>query len=98
MENPINNTNTSQEDGYTPDSTTGSGYSEAERDVHDNTISRNPVDPQHADNGRIALVNKYNINDKAHSDSSAADFVKTVSKFHHADSADDIQNDSDIQL
>ncbi|AWA29837.1 hypothetical protein HYN48_06960 [Flavobacterium magnum] len=96
MENTINNGNTAAEDGYTPDSTTGSGFSEAERNVHEHTLSRNPVDPQHEDNGRIELVNKYNINDKAHSDSSAADFVKTVSKFHHADP--DIQSDSDIQI
>ncbi|AWI25727.1 hypothetical protein [Flavobacterium pallidum] len=96
MENLNDNMNAAPEDGYTPDSTTGSGISEAERNLHDNTLSRNPVDPQHADNGRIELVNKYNINDKAHSDSSAGDFVKTVSKFHHADP--DIQHDSDIQI
>jgi hypothetical protein len=39
--------------------------------------------PKH--DGSKALIEKYNINDQAHSDSSAADFVKTVSEFHHAD-------------
>ncbi|OYU80858.1 MAG: hypothetical protein CFE23_07800 [Flavobacterium sp. BFFFF1] len=83
-------------ENYTPDSTTGSGYSEAEREVNDATLQRNPADPQHADNGRIALVNKYNINDKAHSDSSEEDFVKTISNHHHADAADDLKSDSEI--
>lgn len=39
--------------------------------------------PKHE--GSEALIEKYNINDQAHSDSSTADFVKTVSEFHHAD-------------
>lgn len=33
--------------------------------------------------GSKELVEKYNINDKAHSDSSKKDFVKTVSNFNH---------------
>ena len=39
--------------------------------------------PKHR--GSEALIEKYNINDQAHSDSSKDDFVKTVSEFHHAD-------------
>jgi len=35
--------------------------------------------------GSKELVQKYNINDKAHSDSSKKDFVKTTSNFKHAD-------------
>jgi len=42
-----------------------------------------PDFPKHR--GSKALIEKYNINDQAHSDSSAKDFVKTVSEFHHAD-------------
>ena len=44
---------------------------------------QNDATPKHA--GSEALIEKYNINDQAHSDSSAKDFVKTVSGFHHAD-------------
>lgn len=47
---------------------------------------------ENADNGKTAnnngsqfLVDKYNINDQAHSDSSLDDFVKTTSGFRHAD-------------
>ena len=32
---------------------------------------------------------EFNINDKAHNDSSKEDFVKTVSKMHHADEDDE---------
>jgi hypothetical protein len=39
--------------------------------------------PKHR--GSRELIEKYNINDQAHSDSSKDDFVKTVSEFHHAD-------------
>ena len=39
--------------------------------------------PKHK--GSKALIEKYNINDQAHSDSSAKDFIKTTSEFHHAD-------------
>lgn len=56
--------------------TTGSGYSEAERNVQDGTNS---------DNGSQFLVDKYNINDQAYSDSSLDDFVKTTSGFRHAE-------------
>lgn len=41
------------------------------------------------DNGSQELVDKYNINDKAYSDSSKKDFVETVSKFRHAEQDDD---------
>lgn len=35
--------------------------------------------------GSRDLIEKYNINDQAHSDSSKKDFIDTVSNFHHAD-------------
>jgi len=38
--------------------------------------------------GSKALIEKYNINDQAHSDSSKDDFVETTSKFRHADEND----------
>ena len=68
--------------------TTGSGYSEAERATQDGTNS----DLQ---NGSDELIDKYNINDKAHHDSSKEDFVNTVSNFRHADSeqSEDIAKD-----
>ena len=37
-----------------------------------------------AANGSEFLINKYNINDQAHSNSSLDDFVPTISAFHHA--------------
>lgn len=40
------------------------------------------VDKKH--NGSKELIDKYNINDQAYSDSSKDDFVKTVSNFKHA--------------
>ena len=39
---------------------------------------------QQDDNGSQKLVDEYNINDKAHSDSSEEDFIKTTSNFKHA--------------
>jgi hypothetical protein len=42
-------------------------------------------DAKDAANGSQYLVDKYNINDQAHSDSSLDDFVKTTSGFRHAD-------------
>ena len=63
--------------------TTGSGYSEAERASEDATKTDYPADPQHK--GSRELIDKYNINDQAHSDSSKDDFVKTISNFKHAD-------------
>lgn len=47
---------------------------------------------QHDDNGSRKLVDEYNINDKAHSDSSEEDFIKTISNFKHANEHD-IKND-----
>ena len=35
--------------------------------------------------GSEILVQRYNINDKAHSDSSFEDFIPTTSSFHHAE-------------
>jgi hypothetical protein len=48
--------------------------------------NQNNAFPKHR--GSDELIEKYNINDQAHSDSSAKDFVKTVSEFHHADETD----------
>jgi len=59
--------------------TTGSGYSVAERNNQDGTNAD-------IENSSEELVAKYNIDDQAHRDSSNADFIDTVSKFHHADS------------
>lgn len=39
--------------------------------------------------GSEILVQRYNINDKAHSDSSFEDFIPTTSSFHHAENRDD---------
>lgn len=87
--------NRSFEKPFERDSTTGSGYGEAEREVNDGTNSQNPANPDKKNNGSQELVERYNINDKAYSDSSKHDFVKTVSKFHHADPAADDKNNID---
>ena len=39
--------------------------------------------------GSEILVQRYNINDKAHSDSSFEDFIPTTSSFHHAEKRND---------
>ena len=39
--------------------------------------------------GSEILVQRYNINDKAHSDSSFEDFIPTTSSFHHAENRND---------
>ncbi len=74
--------NTSFEETTEPvknNETTGSGLSVAERDTQDGTNSDLVHDKKE-------LVEKYNIDDNAHRDSSAEDFIPTVSNFHHADS------------
>ena len=68
---------------FAPNATTGSGLSEAERNFQDGT--NNDLRNDHHDDGSEQLVDRYNINDKAHSDSSLDDFVNTTSNFHHAD-------------
>lgn len=35
--------------------------------------------------GSKELIEKYNVNDQAHSNSSKEDFIKTTSNFHHKD-------------
>jgi hypothetical protein len=63
----------------------------------ENTDRQNNAFPKHR--GSEELIDKYNINDQAHSDSSAKDFVKTVSEFHHADETDnETQLPEDNQL
>ncbi len=44
--------------------------------------------------GSQDLIEKYNINDQAHSDSSKKDFIDTVSNFHHADETQDDSQDN----
>ncbi len=61
--------------------TTGSGYSSQEREVQDGTNNPSVIDYR----GNDELINKYNINDKAHFESSKDDFVRTTSNFRHAD-------------
>ncbi len=61
--------------------TTGSGYSEQERLVQDGINNPSVIDHR----GSEELAEKYNINEKAHFDSSKDDFVPTVSSFRHAD-------------
>lgn len=73
-------------EGIAEDETTGSGYSEADRAAKDATNTDHPDNPQHK--GSRELIDKYNINDQAHSDSSKDDFVKTISNYNHADGAD----------
>ena len=70
-------------EGIAEDETTGSGYSEDERVFKDATNTDNPGVSQHK--GSRELIDKYNINDQAHSDSSKDDFVKTISNNNHAD-------------
>lgn len=62
--------------------TTGSGLGDAERITPDAIISTSK-NPEHK--GSQYLVDKYNINDQAYSDSSLEDFIKTTSAFRHAD-------------
>lgn len=45
-----------------------------------------PIGTKHE--GSQELVDKYNINDQAYSDSSKDDFVETVSKFRHSEDND----------
>lgn len=71
--------------GLAPDFTTGSGYSEAERQAED---AVNTDYPEEKHKGSRELIDRYNINDQAHSDSSKDDFVKTISNSTHADGRD----------
>ena len=80
-------------EGIAADETTGSGYDEAERATKDATNTEYPDDPQHK--GSRELIDKYNINDQAHSDSSKDDFVKTVSNATHADGTDGSKDNKD---
>ena len=52
--------------------------------------------PKH--DGSKELIERYNINDQAYSDSSAKDFVKTVSGFHHADERPTESTEKDNEL
>lgn len=70
-------------EGIAEDETTGSGYTEADRSSKESTNTDYPADLQHK--GSRELIDKYNINDQAHSDSSKDDFIKTISNYHHAD-------------
>lgn len=74
--------------------TTGSGLSELERDSQDGS-STNTDSEDAPHRGNEYLVDKYNINDKAHFDSSTDDFVKTTSNYNHADLDDKSDDKSD---
>lgn len=79
-------------EGIAEDETTGSGYDEAERDTKDATNTDYPDNPH---KGSRELIDKYNINDQAHSDSSKDDFVKTVSNSTHADGTNGSKENSE---
>ena len=78
MENELNKDipgyNRQHADAQKSGESTGMGFSQAERDAAG-------IDHK----GSRYLVDKYNINDQAHEDSSLEDFVKTTSGFKHAD-------------
>ena len=64
-----------------PNTTTGSGYSEAEPASQDHRTGQEPAEHE----GSSDLIDGYNINDQAHRQSGKADFVRTISNFHHND-------------
>ena len=80
-------------EGIAEDKTTGSGYPEAERDTKDATNTDYPADLHHK--GSRELIDKYNINDQAHSNSSKDDFIKTISNSTHAEGTDGSKNKSE---
>ena len=86
MENQNNEQIENTPDTTKNNETTGSGLSVAERETQDGTNSDLVHDKKE-------LIEKYNIDDNAHRDSSAEDFIPTVSNFHHADS-DKAQEDA----
>lgn len=55
----------------------------SEEEVSGDFQKQNQTEKKHK--GSRELIEKYNINDQAYSDSSKKDFVETVSNFHHAD-------------
>ena len=84
--------NSSGPEHFQSNDTTGSGLSEAERAFQDGTT--NEMDAAN-DGDTEKLVDHYNINDKAHSDSSPEHFIPTTSNYHHADDPQDSpENDS----
>lgn len=44
-----------------------------------------PDFPENKNKGSKELIQKYNVNDQAHGNSSEDDFVKTVSNFKHSE-------------
>lgn len=54
--------------------------------THRNVANTNHQTEKHK--GSRELIDKYNINDQAHSNSSKDDFVKTISNYNHADGSD----------
>ena len=68
------------------------GLIKNQADQNDYKKYKNINNLDHDKNGSRKLVNEYNINDKAHSDSSEEDFIKTTSNFKHANEHD-IKND-----
>jgi len=90
MENQHNGEISQNNDGFDNKETTGAGYSEGERNLQD---SVNSDTGHHQGEGAETLVDSYNINDKAHSNSSLDDFIKTTSNFHHAEKPEDEPED-----
>ncbi len=80
----------SEDDNSNPKNA-ASGYGNIQAAQNESVKTPGNESFQHAQNdpnphiGSEILSEKYNINDKAHHDSSAEDFVKTVSNFHHAE-------------
>jgi len=90
----------SNDDSFDKNKTASEYGNSPERMNSDNSGNEsfeNTKDEAH-DDGRRALIDKYNINDQAHSDSSADDFIKTTSGFTHADDVnpDNNENPDDV--
>jgi hypothetical protein len=73
-------------EGIAAEETTAGGEEGVQGASSDPTGADYPDDSQHR--GSRELIDRYNINDQAHSDSSKDDFVKTVSNATHADGTD----------
>ena len=83
--NPSNPTSQDKFANLGSATTTGSGFSQAERELQDGSNSETD---EVVHRGSEELIEKYNINDQAHSDSSLEDFIPTVSNFKHGENED----------
>lgn len=80
-----------------PDQNTNHSIEESAGNFPTTTIPRNatfehPENDPNVYKGSKNLIESYNINDKAHADSSKKDFIKTVSNFNHANESDTDNN------